>query len=275
MNTLKTFLLLGALGVLAVMVGRLFGTGGMAVGLVFALLMNGGAYFFGDRMALAAAGARPLQPGEADWLASALDDLSRRAGIPTPRLFLSPDPQPNAFAAGRGPGHAVVCVNEGLLRLMPKDQVMAVLAHELGHVKNRDTLVMTVAASMAAVVSFMARMGLWFGGGDDRREGSGLAALVAFFVAPLAGLLVQLAVSRTREYGADRVSAELMGSAAPMIGALRSLERGTQEVPSRFAGAATAPMYVASPLSGRAVMGLFSTHPAIGDRVRRLAEYGR
>ena len=274
MNTLKTWLLLGALGVIAVGVGRLFGPSGALVGLVLALAMNGGAYFFGDRMALAAAQARPLAPGEADWLLSATDDLSRRAGIPAPRLYISPDPQPNAFAAGRGPGHAVVCVNEGLLRLMSKEEAMAVVAHELGHVKNRDTLIMTVAASMAAVIASMARFGMFFGGGDRRDGGSIFGTLLALIVAPIAGLLVQMAVSRTREYAADRVSAELMGSAAPMINALRSLERDGQRIPSRFAGAATAHMYVSAPLSGRRVMGLFSTHPELGDRVRRLAEFG-
>lgn len=269
-------MLLGALGALVVFVGRMFGPNGMLIGLALALLMNGAAYFFGDKMALAAAGAKPIAPGSEPWLQEGLEELSRKAGIPTPPLYISPDPQPNAFAAGRGPGHAVVCVNAGLIQAMSRDEVFAVLAHELGHIRNRDTLTMTVAAALGATITYLAQMGFYFGGmRDDDRDGSPLGALLLFILGPIAATLIQLAVSRTREYAADRFSAELMDSAAPMINALRALERGGERIPSRTAQPTMAHLYVSAPLKGRDLMGLFSTHPPIEERVRRLAEYGR
>ncbi|RYG25559.1 protease HtpX [bacterium] len=276
MNTLKTWLLLGGLAALAVGIGRLFGPTGMLVGLAFALLSNGVAYFFGDKIALASVGAQPLEPGRIPWLDAAADRLSAKAGIPRVPIYLSDDPQPNAFAAGRGPGKSVVCINVGLLDAMRPDEVEAVLAHEIGHIVNRDTLIMTVAAATAGVITYLAHMAMWFGGPrDEEGNSSPLGALLLAILAPIAAMLIQMAVSRTREYAADRKAAELLDTAAPMINALRKLERGTEEVPSRFAQPTTAHMYISSPLRGGGIMGLFSTHPAIADRVRKLAEFGR
>lgn len=276
MNTLKTWLLLGALAALAVGIGRLFGPTGALIGLAFGLVTNGVAYFFGDKIALTSVGARPLQPGELPWLHEAADRLSRRAGIPPVPIFLSDDPQPNAFAAGRGPGKAVVCINVGLLNAMTPTEVEAVLAHEIGHIVNRDTLIMTVAAATVGVITYIVQIGAMFGGPQDE-EGrpNPIAGLLLMIVAPLAGMMIQFAISRSREYAADRKSAELLDSAAPMINALRKLERGSEEIPSRYAQPATAHMYISSPLRGGGLMGLFSTHPAIGDRVRKLADFGR
>lgn len=272
MDTLKTGLLLAGLAVLAVGIGRLFGPSGMIVGLAFALLSNGVAYFFGAKIALSSVGARPLEPGELPWLDEAMDRLCQRAGIPRAPVYLSDDPQPNAFAAGRGPGNAVVCVNRGLLDSMNHAEVEAVLAHEIGHIVNRDTLTMTIAAAVAGMITFVAHMALWFGGGssDDRDNANPFAILLMAILAPFAAMLIQLAISRTREYGADRKSAELMDSAAPMINALRKLEHSS-ETQSRFARPNTAHMYIAAPFK---VSGLFSTHPSVGDRVRHLAEFG-
>jgi heat shock protein HtpX len=272
-NTVKTGLLLAALAVLAVVIGRLFGPTGMIVGLGFAILSNGVAYFFGDKIALSSVGARPLQPGELPWLDGAVDLLCRRAGIPVVPIYISEDPQPNAFAAGRGPGKAVICVNRGLLETMNQGEVEAVIAHEIGHVVNRDTLIMTVAAATAGMITYVAQMAFFFGGSsnDDREGGNPLAAILMLILAPFAAMLIQLAISRTREFGADRKSAELMDSAAPMINALRKLELGG-EVRSRFARQNTAHMYISAPFSAK---GLFSTHPEISERVRRLAEFGK
>ena len=274
MNTLKTWLLLGALAALAVGIGRLFGPTGAIVGLAFALVSNGVAYFFGDKIALSSVGARPLEPGKLPWLDEAAARLCGRAGIPTVPLYVSDDPQPNAFAAGRGPGKAVVCLNMGLIEAMRPKEVEAVLAHEIGHIVNRDTLIMTVAAATVGVITYLAQMGMFFGGGrnEDGESANPIALLLMMIVAPFAGMLIQFAISRTREFAADRKSAELMDSAAPMINALRKLEHGAATVPSAYARPATAHRYAVAPISLR---GLFSTHPDIAERVRRLAEFGR
>lgn len=276
MNTLKTWLLLGALAALAVAIGRLFGPTGAVIGLGIALVSNGIAYFFGDKIALSSVGARPLVPGTLPWLDDAVERLCKRARIPTVPIYLSDDPQPNAFAAGRGPGKAVICVNVGLLDAMTPEEVEAVVAHEIGHVVNRDTLIMTVAAATVGALTYFAQMFYFMGGSrDDQEGGNPLAGLLMVILAPIAGMMIQFAISRTREFGADQRSAELMDSAAPMINALRKLERGTELVQSRFARPATAHMYVSAPLKGRELLGLFSTHPPLDERVRRLAEFGR
>jgi heat shock protein HtpX len=275
LNTLKTWLLLGALAAIAVVIGRLFGPTGALIGLAFALVSNGVAYFFGDKIALSSVRARPLAPGELPWLQEMADELSRRARIPAVPIYLSDDPQPNAFAAGRGPGKSVVCINAGLLRAMTQTEVEAVLAHEIGHIVNRDTLIMTVAAATAGVITYLAHMAMWFGGPRDENGNSSIVGTLALAIlAPIAAMMVQLAVSRTREYAADRKSAELLDTAAPMINALRKLEHDTETIRSRYAQPATAHMYVSAPLRGSGIMGLFSTHPAIADRVKKLAEYG-
>lgn len=273
MNTLKTGILLAAIGGLAIGAGAyFFGTNGALIGLVIALLMQAVSYFQGHKIALSYAKARPLRQGEIPWLEQAVVQLSQRAGIPAPAMYISPDPQPNAFAAGRNPSVAVVCINEGLFNIMDRQEVVAVLAHEIAHVRNRDTLIMTVVAAMASFVNMLGYVAFFLprSGDDDRNP---LVDLLMLIVAPVAATMIQLAVSRTREFAADRMAAELMGDAQPMIGALSALERGTQIIPSRTAQPATAHMYIASPLRGAGgLANLFRTHPATTDRIRKLQE---
>jgi heat shock protein HtpX len=270
-NTLKTTVLLAAIAGLAIWLGSaLFGTQGAIIGLVVALLFQAVAFFNGHRMALSFARARELQPGELPWLQDAAEELSRRAGIPTPKMYISPDPQPNAFAAGRNPSVAVVNINEGLLRIMGRREVIAVLAHEIGHIKNRDTLTMTVVAAFATFISLLANLAWFIPMGNDEDGPNPIASLAMLIVAPFAAMMIQMAISRTREYAADRTAAELTGDPLSMVHALESLERGTEAIPSATAQPATAHMYIASPLRGGGIGALFSTHPPIEQRIRAL-----
>lgn len=272
MNTLKTGLLLGVVGAVAVAIGGyFFGPQGAIIGLVVASLFQGIAFFNGHKMALKYAHAEQLPPHVYPWLHRANEQLSQRAGIPAPTIYLSPDPQPNAFAAGRNPSVAVVCFNQGLIDNMTQEEVIAVLAHELAHIRNRDSLIMTVAASFATFITFLANIAIFIpaGGDDDRNP---LVDLLLMLVAPIAATLIQLAVSRTREYAADRTAAELMGTPVHMMSALQTLERGTKLVPNHTATPATAHMYIASPFNGGGVMKLFMTHPPIADRVNALRQ---
>lgn len=272
MNTLKTGLLLVGVGALAVFVGGyFFGPNGAVIGLAIALLFQGFSLFAGHKMALSFARARALEPGELTWYQQAAEEMSRKAGIPTPKLYLSPDPQPNAFAAGWKPDVAVVCVNQGLLNLMPRDQVLAVLAHEIAHIKNRDMLIMTVAAAAASMISMVAQIGIFLPRGEDS-DRNPIVDLLMLLVAPIAAMLIQLAVSRTREYAADRTAAQLVGSPQPMMDALASLERGTRQIPAHTAQPATAHMYIAAPFSGGGLAALFSTHPPIAQRIAALEQ---
>src|SRR5688572_6237430 len=296
-NTLKTFTLLAALAGLLVFVGGLLGgRGGMVMALVFAVAMNGFVYWKSDSLALRANGARELQPGEAPRFRAIMDLLVARAGMPMPRLFIVDRPEPNAFATGRDPEHAAVAVTTGILDVMDDRQLAGVLAHELSHVKNRDTLVGTIAATIGGAVSFMAQMAqfqMLFGGGNSDEDNGGggmLGALAAMILAPIAALIIQLAVSRGREYGADTSGAALTGDPEGLARALLALDsavkrqpgllgRMAQRMPGRggqspapapAANPAFAHLYIVNPLSGRAVGGLFSTHPSIEDRVARL-----
>jgi heat shock protein HtpX len=269
-NALKTGILLVVIGVVAVAIGRyFFGTMGAIFGLLIALGFQGFSLFAGHKIALSMARARPLLSGEMVWYQQAAEQLSRKAGIPTPDLYLSPDPQPNAFAAGRSPSVAVVCVNQGLVDQMPRDQVIAVLAHEIGHIKNRDILTMTVTAGMVTFISFLANIA-WFIPRGDNEDRNPFVDLLMMLLAPIGATIIQLAISRTREFAADRTAAELMGDARPMMGALASLERGTSATPSYTAQGSTAHMYIASPFRGGGIMKLFSTHPPIEDRIAAL-----
>jgi heat shock protein HtpX len=293
-NTLKTFTLLAALAGLLVFVGGLLGgRGGMLMALVFAIAMNGFVYWKSDSLALRANGARELAPGEAPRFRSIVSSLAARAGLPMPRLYIVDRPEPNAFATGRDPDHAAVAVTTGILDLMDDRELTGVLAHELSHVRNRDTLVGTIAATIGGAVSFMAQMAqfqLIFGGGrDDENGGGGLGALVAIILAPIAALIIQLAVSRGREYGADSSGAALTGDPEGLAQALERLEaandrgglraRLSRQLPGRqapspapvpAANPAFAHLYIVNPLSGRSIGGLFSTHPPIAERVERL-----
>lgn len=243
----------------------------MILALAFATVTNLGSWWFSDRIVLALHSATEVTPQSAPRLHGIVAGLAGRAELPMPRLFVIRQAAPNAFATGRDPAHAAVAVTEGLLDSMDDEQVAAVIAHELGHVACRDTLIMAVAASMAGAISMlgsMARWGMIFGGDRRaRRGGDGLAFLVAAIVAPFAALLVQLAISRSREYAADAYSARLMGSPHPLIRALRTLEKGLAQVPSHTPSPAVAHMYIMNPGD---IMGIFRTHPSTEDRVKHL-----
>jgi len=281
MNQLKTAFLVVALTVLLVLVGDLWqGTGGMIVFFGIALVMNGVAYWFSDRIALASAQAREVSPAEAPMLFRLADKLALQYGVPRPRVYVSPDPSPNAFATGRNPSHAAICVNDGLLRILDEEELYGVLAHEFGHVRNRDILISSVVAVLAGTITLIANVAQWglmfggYGGRDDRQQGAGSAivGLLMIIVAPIAALLIQLAISRSREYQADRTGAEVSGDPLALASALRKLERASQAIPSQTVQPAFAHLYIVNPLSGGTFAGLFSTHPPIEERIRRLEE---
>jgi heat shock protein HtpX len=282
-NTLKTTALLAALGGLIVVVAGVLGggsTGSLVIGLVLALVMVGGSYWFSDRLALRSAGAQVVTEAEAPELYAMVRDLTERAGLPMPRVAISPSEQPNAFATGRGPNHAVVCATQGLLRFLPPDEVRGVMAHELMHVRNRDILIGSVAAAIATAISFVANMAMWaamFGGGDDEDNPNPLALLAVSLLAPISASLIQMAISRSREFEADRGAAELIGSGEPLARALGRIEVAASRIPMEVAPA-QAQAYIHDPmasLSGRRRNGpdmarLFATHPATEERIRRL-----
>ncbi len=281
MNQLKTAFLVVALTVLLVLVGDVWqGTGGMIVFLGIALVMNGIAYWFSDRIALASAQAHEVSPAEAPMLFRLADRLALQYAVPRPRVYVSPDPSPNAFATGRNPSHAAICVNDGLLRILDEEELYGVLAHEFGHVRNRDILISSVVAVLAGTITLIANVAQWglmfggYGGRDDRQQGAGSAivGLLMIIVAPIAALLIQLAISRSREYQADRTGAEFSGDPLALASALRKLERASQAIPSQTAQPAFAHLYIVNPLSGGTFAGLFSTHPPIEERIRRLEE---
>jgi heat shock protein HtpX len=276
MNQLKTAFLLVALTVLLVLIGRLwFGDAGTIAFLGIAIVMNGVAYWFSDRIAISSARAAEVSPAEAPMLYRLADRLAVQYGVPRPRVYVSPDPSPNAFATGRNPKHAAIVVNQGLLQILDEEELYGVLAHEFGHVKNRDILISSVVAVLAGTITSIAQFGMWFGGGRDDRGQSpfgGIVALLMLILAPLAALLIQLAVSRSREYQADRTGAEVSGDPMALASALRKLERGSQVIPSQTASPAFAHLYIVNPLRGQGWAGLFSTHPPIEERIRRLEE---
>ncbi len=270
-NTLKTGFLLALMTVFLVYVGRLLGgEQGMVLALGFACVSNFVSWWFSDRIVLAMHRAQEVTPEQAPRLHGIVADLARRAELPMPKVYVVPQQAPNAFATGRGPKHAAVAVTEGLLNCMDDEEIAAVLAHELGHVARRDTLTMAVAASMAGAISMlgsMARWGMIFGGDRRDRRGNGLGFLVAALVAPIAAMLIQLAISRSREYAADAFSSKLMGSPHPLIRALQRLESGLQRIPSHTPTPAVAHMYIMAPGD---IMGIFRTHPSTEDRIQHL-----
>lgn len=276
-NQLKTIFLLGSLSALIVGVGAALTPGAMYIALGIALLMNLGAYFFSDRLVLAAHGAREIAPAENPRLHALVDELARAAEIPTPRLYLIPSPQPNAFATGRNPQHGVVAVTEGILEALPERELGGVLAHEIAHIKNRDILVATIAAVLASVVTHLANVlsfSAFFGGSSsDEEEGgasSGASALAFAILAPLGATLVQLGISRSREYLADETGARLCGDAEALARALERLEELAAHVPQQEPQPATASLFIVNPLHAGRLAGLFSTHPPTEERCRRL-----
>jgi heat shock protein HtpX len=278
MNQLKTLVLLAALTALLLWLGQLLGgRQGMVIALVLALVMNFGSYWFSDKIVLAMYRAQPVSEADAPELFAIVRDLTQKAALPMPKVYVIPEEAPNAFATGRNPDHAAVAATQGLLRLMNRDEIAGVLAHELGHVKHRDTLIMAVAATMAGALSHLATMALWFGGArsDDREGGSPLAGLVGILIAPFAAMLIQMAISRSREFLADEASAEITGNPLALAGALRKLESWKAEVPMMHGSPATAHLFIVNPFTAGGLAGLFSTHPSTQQRIARLEEMAR
>jgi heat shock protein HtpX len=263
---LRTWLLIAALSGLLVAIGFLLGGSFVYLFLGIAVVMNLFGYFFSDKIALASSRAQPIAETQAPDLYADVRELTQRAGLPMARIYMIPSEQPNAFATGRNPKHSAVAVTRGLLTLMPREQVKGVLAHELSHVKNHDILVSSIAAMIATVITWLSYMFFFFGGSDNESPIGGLVALV---VGPLAATLIQLGISRQREYLADASGAKLLGRAAPLADALESLERTSKAVPMQV-NPATASLYIVHPLKGGGMASLFSTHPPIAERVRRL-----
>ncbi|WP_456474691.1 zinc metalloprotease HtpX [Candidatus Pyrohabitans sp.] len=273
---LRTTLLLALLTGLLVITGRaIAGVGGMFIAFIFALLMNFSAYWYSDKIVLAMYRAKEVSPRDAPGLHRIVENLAMKAGLPKPRVYIIPTATPNAFATGRDPRHAAVAVTTGILDLLTEEELEGVLAHELAHIKNRDTLISTIAATIAGVITMLATWARWaaiFGVGGRNREGAAhfVGVLVLAILAPIAALIIQLAISRTREYSADKTGAIITKKPWALANALRKLEQGVARVPLRNANPSTAHMFIVNPLRGGALLGLFSTHPPTSERIRRL-----
>jgi heat shock protein HtpX len=271
--TLRTTILLASLSGLFVAVGFLIG--GSSTALLFlgmAALMNMGAYFFSDKLALKMSGAKPIEESEAPRLYQIVRELTTRASLPMPRLYMIPQDQPNAFATGRNPKNSAVAVTRGITKLLSEDELRGVLAHELAHVKHRDILIQSVAATIGAAITYLGYMLMWFGGGEDNDSPFGLIAMLALILlAPLAATIIQLSISRQREYAADAGGAAICGNPESLASALLRLEQGAAAIPMQVNQAAE-PLYIVKPFSGGGFSKLFSTHPPIEERVRRLRQ---
>ena len=275
-NIFKTTVLLAALTGLLLVAGKaLGGNQGMTMALMMAGVMNLGAYWFSDKLALAMGGAVEVSEAEAPELHAIVRDLAMRAGLPKPRVYIIHTETPNAFATGRNPEHAAVAVTEGILRILSKDELEGVISHELGHVKNRDILISSIAAMIAGAISYLANMAQWamiFGGGrrsDDDDSGGIIGAIAMMIVSPIAAMLIQMAISRGREFLADATGAKICGRPLALAGALKKLEDWNHRIPMDV-NPATAQMYIVNPLTGGMFANLFSTHPPIEERVKRL-----
>ncbi|HZU28456.1 MAG TPA: zinc metalloprotease HtpX [Bryobacteraceae bacterium] len=278
MNAIKTTLLLGGLTGLLLFLGEIFGgRGGMTLGLLIAVVTNFVAYFFSDRIALATYSAQPVTATENPEVYARVfplvQSLTQRMGLPMPRLWLIPEESPNAFATGRNPQHSSVAFTAGILRLMNNQELEGVVAHELGHVKNRDILTSSIAATVAGAITWLARMAFWFGGSSrDDEDRSPWAGLLMMILAPIAAAVIQMAISRTREYAADQTSAEVTHNPNELISALGKLETWSQRIPLADATPSTAHLFIVKPFSGGGLTNLFSTHPSTEDRIRRLEQ---
>ncbi len=278
MNRFKTTLLLTLLTMLLVgMGGALGGKGGMLVAFVMAALMNFGSYWFSDKIVLRMYGAQEIERGDHPAFYGMVERLAQRAGLPMPKVYIIPDQSPNAFATGRNPDHAAVAATEGILRILSPEELEGVMAHELGHVKNRDILISTIAATIAGAISMIANMLQWgaiLGGGRDDEEGGGIGGLVGSLamaiLAPIMAMLIQMAVSRSREFLADATGAEICGKPRALASALARLQNASQQIPLHDATPATAHMFIVNPLTGGGLMSLFSTHPPMEERIARL-----
>ena len=285
-KSIKTFVLLAGLSGLLLAIGSMWrGQTGLLIALVFSLAMNVGSYWFSDKLAIKMARARPANPAEYPWYYEMVQSLSQRAGEPMPRLFISPSPQPNAFATGRNPQHAAVCLNQGLIDILDRDEMEGVLAHELSHVYNRDILIGTIAATLATAITFLARFAFFFGGGRDERSGNPIAQIATILLAPIAALVFQLAVTRSRETQADASGARLTGNPLALANALMKLEaNGRDPRRMRLGGtpAETSPafsqLYISAPFGGAVMRGmgsLFRSHPTTQARVANLEQIAR
>jgi heat shock protein HtpX len=276
MNTLKTAFFLGLLSALIVAIGGVLGgRGGLLIAFAIAAGMNFFSYWFSDKIVLAAHRAQPVSREQAPQLYEILDRLTARAGIPMPRVYMLPEEAPNAFATGRNPEHAAVAVTQGIMRLLSRDELEGVLAHELAHVRNRDILISSVAATMASAVMVIANMARWsaifgLGGRDDREGPNPIVLLATAILAPFAAMLIQLAISRSREYQADQSGAEMTHNPYGLAGALEKLDGYSKRIPMATASPTSNHLFIVKPLSGEALAGLFSTHPPIRERIHRL-----
>ena len=280
MNRFKTMVLLATLTALLLLVGQaLGGRGGLMMALVFAGVMNFVAYWWSDKIVLRMYGAQEVGAAQAPELFALVRQLAQRAQIPMPRVYMIPEETPNAFATGRNPQNAAVAVTEGILRLLDREELAGVLAHELGHVQNRDTLIMTVAATLAGALSHLANMAMWgamFGGrSSDDEGGHPLAGLLGIIIAPIAATLIQMAISRSREFLADEQGARLSGQPLALASALRKIEAWSQRIPMTTGSPATAHLFIINPFSGGGLVRLFSTHPSTEERIARLQAMAR
>jgi len=277
-NTIKTYTLMAALGGLLIVAGGYLGGGsGAFIGLAIGLVFVGGSYWFSDKIAIKASRAQPLDEVEAPGIYRMVRELTTAANMPMPRLYITPDQQPNAFATGRNERTAVVAVTQGITQILTEDELRGVISHELAHIRNKDILIGSVAAAIAMGITFMARMLMWgamfggMGGGDDEGGGNPLGALALMILAPIAAMMLQTAISRSREYEADRLGARLSGSGEPLARALEKLHNASQKVPMNI-NPAQAQAYIVNPLTGRnvAFRNLFTTHPPVEERIARL-----
>ena len=275
-NTIKTYVLMAALGGFLVLIGGvLFKGAGAAIGLAIGLVFVGGSYWFSDRIAIAASRAKPVTESEAPALYRMIREVATAAQVPMPRVYMTPDVQPNAFATGRNPEHAAVAVTRGITELLTEDELRGVIAHEMAHVRNRDILIGSVAAAIAMGITFVARMAMWgafLGGGDDDDGGGNILGLIFMMVlAPIAAMLLQMAISRSREFEADRTGAGFINDPEPLARALEKMQLAAKKIPMDV-NPAQASMYIVNPLSGRRVQfaNLFTTHPPTEERIARL-----
>ncbi|MEW6209644.1 MAG: zinc metalloprotease HtpX [Acidobacteriota bacterium] len=281
MNRIKTVMLLAALTALFLFIGQaLGGRTGLVVAILFAGVMNFAAYWWSDRLVLRMYGAQEISEADAPELFRIVRELALRGSMPMPKVYVIPEETPNAFATGRNPQNAAVAVTEGIVRLLSREELRGVIAHELGHVRNRDTLIMTVAATIAGALSHLATMAMWSGmlGGrsdDDEDGGSPLGGLLGIILAPIAAALIQMAISRSREFMADEEGARLSGDPLALASALRKIESWSKRLPIHLGSPATAHLFIINPFSGGGMMSLFSTHPSTEARIARLEEMAR
>jgi heat shock protein HtpX len=275
MNTLKTVFLMTFMMVLLMYVGSLVGgQQGVITAFVISLVMNFGAYWFSDKIVLMRYRANQVTEADSPKLFSMVNRLASAAQLPMPKVYIIPDATPNAFATGRNPGHASVAVTDGILKLLSDDELEGVIAHELAHVKHRDILTGTIVATLVGTITFVSRMAgyaaMFAGGGRDRRDSGGFGQLILMIVAPIAAVLIQLAISRSREFAADEGSARISGRPLSLANALKKLETGVERIPMQNPSPSSAHMFIMNPLKGSGIMKLFSTHPPIADRIEKL-----